>query len=402
MKKRVLCVLFSMAMSAVLLSGCADSDDTTADSVNTPEDTSVSDDTVSDDTKTEQDTEPDTEPDDAEDQEEDVRKIALAMPTQSDQRWVNDAENMKKALEAEGYSVEVQYAQDDARQQAAQMEQFVADDADCIVIAAVDSSELTEAAAAAKEAQIPVIAYDRLLMDTDAVYYYTTFGQKGVGTLIGQTIIEKARLDDLADDAYKTIEFFMGDPDDSDAKLLYTGLMEALQPYLDSGKLVCNTGRTSFEDTSIADCSAENAQERCKNALAGYYTEEELDICAAAFDSLAYGCRSALQSAGYIADNWPVISGQNCEITACQNILDGTQTFSIYKDTRILAQACVAMIQAVLSDTEPEINDMEQYDNHVLTVPAYLCTPAAVDLDNLQEMLIDSGYYTEDQIQTAE
>jgi len=178
--------------------------------------------------------------------------------------------------------------------------------------------------------------------------------------------------------------------------------MEVMQPYLDDGRLVCKSGRTSFEDTCISRWSQDTAREWCKNYLAGYYTDEELDICATAFDGLAYGCREALQSAGYIADNWPVISGQDCEAVACKNILDGTQSFSIYKDSRLLAQKCVTMIDSVVADTEPEINDTEQYHNNVIAVPSYLCTPVAVDKDNLKETLIDSGYYTQEQIDNAE
>ena len=101
-----------------------------------------------------------------------------------------------------------------------------------------------------------------------------------------------------------------------------------------------------------------------------------------------------MQAAGYTASNWPVISGQDCELDACKNILDGTQSFSIYKDSRVLAQKCAAMVEAVLNGTEAEINDTEQYDNNKLIVPAYLCTPQAVDKDNLKEVLVDGGYYT--------
>ena len=396
MKKKILCALLCTVMTAATLFGCGKDAETGNDPVNTPDDTGDTPDDISQDSGT------DDNETDSDDTVGNGRKIALAMPGQSDQRWIDDAENMKKELEAKGYSVDIQFAGDDPQQQASQIESFVKEKADCIVVVPVDSKELTAVAEEAKKADIPVISYDRLLMDTDAVYYYMAFDHKGIGRTIGLTIEAKAELDDLADDEYKTIEFFMGSPDDSNSYLIYTGLMEVLQPYLDNGKLVCRSGRTSFEDTCISGWSQETAQEWCKNYLAGYYTDEELDICATAFDGFAYGCKKALQSTGYIEDNWPIISGQDCEAMACRNILDGTQTFSVYKDTRLLAQKCVSMIDSVIAETEPEINDTEQYDNHVLTVPSYLCTPVAVDKDNLKEVLIDSGYYTQDQIDTAE
>ena len=86
---------------------------------------------------------------------------------------------------------------------------------------------------------------------------------------------------------------------------------------------------------------------------------------------------------------------------AVKNIIDGKQTMSIFKDTSLLADKCVTMVQAVLEGKEPEINDTETYDNGKLVVPSYLCTPVAIDKDNYKEVVIDSGYYTEEDIQNA-
>lgn len=327
------------------------------------------------------------------------KSIGLAMPTQSSERWINDCANMKKQLEAKGYEVIDQFAEDDVQMQVSQIENLIAQQVDCLVIAAVDSGALTTVEAQAKDAGIPIIAYDRLLMDTDAVSYYATFDNKGVGTVIGETIVEKADLEAVkAAGDYKTIEFFMGSPDDNNALFLYNGLMEVLQPYLDDGTLKCLTGRTSFEDTCILRWSQETAQQNCETYLAGYYKDEDLDICATAFDGFAYGCKAALEGAGYTSENWPVISGQDAELMASKNILAGTQTFSIYKDTRLLAEKCVTMVDALMNGSEPEINDTEQYNNGKLTVPTYMCTPVAVDADNLEELLVDGGYYTADQL----
>lgn len=321
------------------------------------------------------------------------------MPTQSSERWINDCANMKSQLEALGYEVLDQFAEDDVQQQVSQVENMIAQNVDCLVIAAVDSGALTTVEAAAKEAGIPIIAYDRLLMDTDAVSYYATFDNEGVGTVIGQTIEEKANLKEVqANGEHLTIEFFMGSPDDNNALMLYNGLMGVLQPYLDDGTLVCNSGRTSFEDTCILRWSQETAQQWCENYLASFYANEDLDIAASAFDGFSYGIKAALENAGYTADNWPIISGQDAELMACKNIMAGTQTFSIYKDTRLLAEKCVTMVEAVVNGTEPEINDETTYDNGVLVVPSYLCTPVSVDADNMQELIVDGGYYTQDQL----
>lgn len=323
------------------------------------------------------------------------KKVGVAMPTQSSERWINDGANMKAQLEALGYEVDLQYAEDDVQAQVSQIENMIASGVNCLVIASIDSDALVNVEAQAKEAGIPIIAYDRLLMNTDAVSYYATFDNKGVGTAIGKYIEENAGLDP-ADP--KTIEFFMGSPDDNNAHMLYAGLMEVLQPYLDNGALVCKSGRTSFDDTCILRWSQETAQQNCENYLTGFYADEDLDICATAFDGFAYGCKAALEGAGYTDANWPMITGQDAELMATKNIISGKQTMSIYKDTRLLAEKCVTMVQAVLEGAEPEINDTEQYDNGKIVVPSYLCTPVAVDQSNYKEIIVDGGYYTEEQL----
>lgn len=384
MKRRVLGLLVSLAMLTTLVAGCG--------SKNT-KDTSSNQSSGNNGT-----TEAVTEA--VKENTEEGGLIGIAMPTQSSERWINDGKNMKEQLEALGYDVDLQYAEDDVQAQVSQIENLIAKKVDCLVIAAVDSGALTTVEAQAKEAGIPIIAYDRLLMDTDAVSYYATFDNKGVGTAIGEYIKEAADLDTLkANGESKTIEFFMGSPDDNNALFLYNGLMEVLQPYLDDGTLVCKTGRTSFEDTCILRWSQETAQQWCENYLSGYYADEKLDICATAFDGFAYGCKAALEGAGYqVGVDWPIVTGQDAELMATKNIIAGSQTMSIYKDTRLLASKCVTMVQAVLQGTEPEINDTEQYNNGVLTVPSYLCTPVAVDVNNYQEIIVDGGYYTADQL----
>lgn len=328
--------------------------------------------------------------------------VALALPTQSATRWKSDAENMQKELEQRGYTVKMEFAGDDPKEQVEQLEQFIKDKADCIVVTAIDSGLLKDVVKSAEQAGIPVIAYDRLLMDTDAVSFYATFDNKGIGTIIGQAIIEKEKLDDLGDGEYKTIEFFMGAANDNNAHIIYEGLMEVLQPYLDDGRLFCKSGRTAFEDTCIANWSQDTAQQWCTNYLSSYYTDEDLDICATAFDGFAYGCKAALLAAGYTEENWPVITGQDCERLACKNILEGTQAVSVCKDTRVLAQKCAVMVDAVLQGTPPEINDTQQYHNNVMNVPTYMCTPVLVDKHNLEEVIIDGGFYTEAEIDEAQ
>lgn len=396
MKKKVLGTFLSVAMVASMLVGCGGgSEEAAAPAAEAPAAEAPAAEAPAAEEAAPADDAADAAVDEAAAATSGGGKVGVAMPTQSSERWINDGANMKAQLEALGYEVDLQYAEDDVQMQVSQIENMIASGVNCLVIASIDSSALVNVEAQAKEAGIPIIAYDRLLMDTDAVSYYATFDNKGVGTAIGKYIEENANLDP-ADP--KTIEFFMGSPDDNNAHMLYAGLMEVLQPYLDNGALVCKSGRTSFDDTCILRWSQETAQQNCENYLTGFYADEDLDICATAFDGFAYGCKAALEGAGYTDANWPMITGQDAELMATKNIISGKQTMSIYKDTRLLAEKCVTMVQAVLEGAEPEINDTEQYNNGKIVVPSYLCTPVAVDQNNYKEIIVDGGYYTEEQL----
>lgn len=326
------------------------------------------------------------------------KKIGVAMPTQSSQRWIQDGANMKEKLEGLGYTVDLQYAEDDVQMQVSQLENMIANGANCLVVASIDSSALVNVLAQAKQNNIPVIAYDRLLMDTDAVSYYATFDNKGVGTAIGKYIEEKAGLKEGKGPF--NIELFAGSPDDNNAHFLHDGAMEVLQPYIDNGKLVVVSGQTDFDTICTLRWSQETAQKRMEDLLSGYYsTGKDVDIILSPFDGISYGVAAALEGAGYkVGQKWPIITGQDAEKMAVKNIRSGKQTMTIFKDTRELADKCVKMVQAVMQGAEPEINDTTSYNNNKIVVPSYLCKPVAVDKENIQSALIDVGYYKEEDL----
>ncbi len=393
MKRKVLSAVLAVSMVGALLTGCGGGGSASTDAPAEAEAPAETEAPAEEEASTDESAEAEAPAPVAADQE--GGKIGVAMPTQSSERWINDGGNMKAKLEELGYEVDLQYAEDDVQMQVSQIENMIASGAQCLVIASIDSGALVNVEAQAKEAGIPIIAYDRLLMDTDAVSYYASFDNEGVGTAIGEYIKTAKDLDAAkeAGESY-TIEFFMGSPDDNNAVLLHKGVMGVLQPYLDDGTLVCKTGRTSFEDTCILRWSQEQAQKNCEDYLTGFYADEDLDICCSAFDGFSYGIKAALQGAGYTAENWPLVTGQDAELMACKNILDGTQTATIYKDTRLLADKCVTMVEAVMKGAEPEINDTTTYDNNKIVVPSYLCTPVAVDKNNLEEIVVGGEYYS--------
>lgn len=331
-------------------------------------------------------------------------KIGVSMPTQSLQRWNQDGSNMKAELEAAGYEVDLQYAGDnDIPTQVSQIENMIAGGCEVLVVAAIDGSSLTTALQGAAEKGIPVIAYDRLIMDSEAVSYYATFDNYKVGQMQGQYIVDALDLENA--EGPFNIELITGAPDDNNVNFFFGGAMDVLQPYIDSGKLVVPSGQTEKAQCATANWSTEEAQKRFENIISsvGYGPNGvKLDAVLCSNDSTSYGVQNALQAAGYTADNMPIITGQDCDKPNVKNIVSGLQSMSVFKDTRTLAEKVVGMVDAIMKGTEPEINDTETYDNGTETydngtgvIPSYLCDPVVVTVDNYKEMLIDSGYYTE-------
>ena len=322
-------------------------------------------------------------------------KVGVAMPTQSLQRWNQDGANMKAQLEAAGYEVDLQYANNDVAAQVSQIENMLLGGAEVLVIASIDGGALDTVLGLAKDAGVPVIAYDRLLTGTSNVDYYTTFDNYGVGVIQGQYIVEKFDLENT--DKVYNIEFTAGSPDDNNAGLFFAGAFDTLKPYIDAGKLVCVSGQTEFEVVATPAWKSETAQARMDNILTGFYADgTKLDICLCSNDSTALGVTNSLVNFGYTAEDIPVITGQDCDVNNTKNMIAGLQAMSVFKDTRTLAAQTVQMVTDILEGKTPETN--ATYANGVMDVPAFNCTPVFADLGNYEELLLESGYYTADQL----
>ena len=325
--------------------------------------------------------------------------VGVAMPTQDLQRWNQDGANMKAQLEAAGYEVDLQYANNDVATQVSQIENMILNEVQVLVVASIDGSALGTVLAQAKEAGIPIIAYDRLLTDTEAVDYYTTFDNYKVGQIQGQYVIDTL---DLANtDKTYTIEFTAGSPDDNNAGLFFAGAFDLLKPYLDSGKLVCVSGQTDFATVATPAWKSETAQARMDNILSAYYPDaltggQTLDICLCSHDSTALGVTNSLVAAGFTTENIPLITGQDCDKPNVKNMVKGLQAMSVFKDTRTLAAQTVKMVDSILKGETPELNG--EYDNGIKMVPSFNCTPVFGDVSNYEALLIESGYYTAEEI----
>ncbi len=323
------------------------------------------------------------------------KKVGVSMPTKDLQRWNQDGANMESKLKAAGYDVDLQFASNDVATQLSQIENMISGGCSVLVISAIEGSSLGTALDKAEAKKIPVIAYDRLLMDSATVDYYATFDNYKVGTIQGTYVKDTLKLDEAAGPF--NLEITAGDPGDNNAGLFYQGAYDVLKPYIDSGKLVIKSGQVEFSKVATAAWKTEEAQKRAENILSSFYSDgTNLDVWLCSNDSTALGVTNALAS--NYNGKYPIITGQDCDKANVKNMLAGKQSMSVFKDTRTLADQVVKMVTQILKGEKVDVNDTKSYNNGKVVVPSYLCDPVFADANNYKQILIDSGYYKAEDI----
>ncbi|KFC62546.1 L-arabinose-binding periplasmic protein AraF [Devosia sp. LC5] len=330
---------------------------------------------------------------------QDKGTIGISMPEQTTLRWNSDGAELKSALEAKGYTVDLQYAGDDIPNQLAQIENMVTKGSKALVIAALDGTTLSAVLEQAAAAGVKVIAYDRLIRDTANVDYYTTFDNFKVGVLQANSILKGLGYPEKAGPF--NIELFGGSPDDNNAFFFYDGAMSVLQPLIDSGVLVVKSGQQGMDKVGTLRWDGATAQARMDNLLSAYYSDgSHVDAVLSPNDGVARGIISSLKGIGYGSADlaYPIISGQDAEIPSIKAIIAGEQYSTVYKDTRELARVTGDLVDTVLSGATPEGLDTTTYNNGNKVVPSILLTPYEVDAVNYKELVVDSGYIKEEDL----
>nr|WP_119299993.1 multiple monosaccharide ABC transporter substrate-binding protein [Dongia deserti] len=329
---------------------------------------------------------------------QDKGTIGISMPTKSSARWIADGDNMVKVFTELGYGTDLQYAEDDIPNQLAQIENMVTKGVKVLVIAAIDGTTLSAILQQAHDSDIKVIAYDRLIRDSGNVDYYATFDNFQVGVIQAQSIEQALGLKEGKGPF--NIELFGGSPDDNNAFFFYDGAMSVLQPYIDSGKLVVQSGQMGMDKVGTLRWDGAVAQARMDNLLSAYYGDKRVDAVLSPYDGLSIGILSSLKGVGYGTPDqpMPIVSGQDAEIPSIKSMIAGEQYSTVFKDTRELAKVTAQMVDALLAGKEVPVNDTKTYDNGVKVVPSYLLKPVSVGRNDWKEILVGSGYYTEDQI----
>jgi putative multiple sugar transport system substrate-binding protein len=306
--------------------------------------------------------------------------IGVALPQKTSENWVLAENLFKTDLAAAGFKADVQFANGGVSEQQNQITAMVTKGAKVIVVGAIDGSQLGSQLKAAKDSGAVVIAYDRLLKNTDAVDYYIAYDNFKVGVLQG-----KALLEGMAKKKPKgpyNIELFAGSPDDANAQVFFDGAMSILKPKIDDGTLKVTSGQQDFQKVVTQGWKAENAQKRMDALLTAHYTSAGLDGVLSPNDTLARAIITSVKAAGKPV---PVVTGQDSEVESVKSIMAGEQYSTINKDTRNLVKDTITMLTTLQKGGKPDINDAKSYNNGVKVVPAHLLPPLIVTKENAKE-----------------
>ena len=330
-----------------------------------------------------------------------AKTVGISMPTKTIERWNRDGNYLKTLLEKQGYNVELRFADNNILHQINDIQVLIADDVDILFVVPIDGSTLSRTLEDAKIKNIPVISYDTLVMNSDAVDCYVSFDNYRVGALHGQYIVDSLRPDET--DGTYNIELVTGDPADNNAKFFFRGAIDVLQPYIDSGKFIVPSGKTSFDQVSTPLWSMDLAFRNMQNTLASYYSDKKrLDAVMCSNDLLGLGVLNAIQS-DYMGKNIPVVTGQDGDIAALRSIIDGKLSMTVYKNVGNEAKVAVSVATAILEgkaidesllkDLPAEcVFDTESYDNGIKKVPSFLLVPETINAENIDTLTKDGAY----------
>jgi D-xylose transport system substrate-binding protein len=306
------------------------------------------------------------------------KKIAASWKTFQEERWKTDDAAIKKVVEAAGDTYISADAQGSAAKQASDIEGLIAQKVDVILVVAFDSDAILPSIKAANDAGVKMIAYDVQFEDPNSLYI--TFDNIGVGRMMAKEILKAKPAGNYA--------FIKGDKGDPNATFLFSGITEVLKPAMDAGKIknVCET----FTDGWKPD----NAQKNMEQCLTKQ--NNKVDAVVSENDGMASGVVAALKAQGM--DGQVPVSGQDGDLAAINRVALGTQTVSIWKDSRVLgkaaAEAAIAIADGKKIADLPGVAKFNKGKKGV-EMNSILLPPDPITKDNLGDV-IDTGWISKD------
>ena len=372
MKRKLLSMLLTVAMVATMLTGCGSKEAASGDAEVVEEGGA-----------------------------EGSVQVGIVLPTKDEPRWLQDQAQFEKILGDAGFTNQVLFSQGSSATEKTNVETLISQGIEVLIICAQDGAAAAAAVEAAKDAGVTVIAYDRLITGTDAVDYYVTFDSFAVGAAQGQYLVDNAPAGSNI-----PLYIYAGAATDNNAFIFFEGAWSVLQPKIADGtfKLINSTEAEALADKNeltrdelgaiigqvTTDWDFNVAKSKAEAHLTAVGADVKGDVVV-----LAPNDGTSRSIADVFATDKDVtsyiISGQDAEKASIQYIIDGKQSMTVFKDTRVLAADSVAMALDILGGNTPATDTT--YNNEAKDVPAKQTDVTVVTQDNVKAVLIDSGYY---------
>ena len=372
MKRKLLSMLLTVAMVATMLTGCGSKEAASGDAEVVEEGGA-----------------------------EGSVQVGIVLPTKDEPRWLQDQAQFEKILGDAGFTNQVLFSQGSSATEKTNVETLISQGIEVLIICAQDGAAAAAAVEAAKDAGVTVIAYDRLITGTDAVDYYVTFDSFAVGAAQGQYLIDNAPAGSGI-----PLYLYAGAATDNNAFIFFEGAWSVLQPKIADGTFVI---ANSTEAEALSD-KAELTRDELGAIIGQVTTDWDFNVAKSKAEAHLTAVGADVKgdvvvlapndgTSRSIADVFAtdkdvtsyVISGQDAEKASIQYIIDGKQSMTVFKDTRVLAADSVAMALDILGGNTPATDTT--YNNEAKDVPAKQTNVTVVTQDNVKSVLIDSGYY---------
>lgn len=326
--------------------------------------------------------------------------VGIVLPTKDEPRWVQDEQRFNDALKDTNYTSEILFSQGSSAKEKENVDALIAKDIKVLIICPQDGDAAAAAVESAKKAGVQVIAYDRLITNTDAINYYVTFDSVAVGQAQAQYLVDHAK------GSGQPLYLYAGAASDNNAFLFFQGAWSVLQPKVADGTFTLANSNEAVALKDKAELSREElskiisqvttnwdpneAKNKVQTHLTAASPEQKGDVAILApNDGTARSIADVFASDSAITSY--VVTGQDTEKASIQYIIEGKQSMTVFKDVRNLVKDSISMAVSILEDNTPETTGT--YDNGTIEVPAMQTDVQVVDKDNVQAALFDSGYY---------
>lgn len=310
------------------------------------------------------------------------KKVAVMLPSATiTPRWADDAAYLTNALAFYGYEVVLYTAENTpagAVEQVEQLREAIAAGISHFVITAIDYAVINESGILEANPKCNFICHDRIIMDNAGVDFFSSANQSKIGLMQAQFLLQNFR---ASGKESMTIELFAGPSSDGNALLYYEGAYELLSPYIDNGSLIIKSGKETYNEVALSSWTTAAAESEMASRLLSYEAGEAPDMVLAANDNTANGIITATITHGFTGQ-FPVVTGQDNNTTARQNIANGHQGMTIDKELEEMAYNSAMIVNSFISGNPAK--SLNLVDNGSKEVPTIYSSLTLVTIDNLE------------------